>query len=186
MYALAVGYFANCGYLDAMDNEKKKALDKYLLTQTNSSYTETVKCKLAVKVEVDFDGKSVGEIELYDRFNKPIVTTIPFSVEGIKQPTIIMALTDCYKFVDSGNVKVIKDKKNQVVSDDKAPTFNVKVTGEEFEQVFENVNDNINVVLKNEEAKKSYNVVIDPAEKDENVDNGEYATGTIKFSITGE
>ena len=56
--------------------------------------------------------------------------TIPFTVEGISSPKIVMEIDDsCYKYAGSGNIKVITLKDNSKVDDGQAPQFNVKVSG---------------------------------------------------------
>lgn len=176
--ALAIGCLGNYGISEAMQSYED-------ILKANT-FEQKLNCKLAVKVKIDFKGEK-KEFSLYDGNNVPQTNTIDFSVEGVKSPKIIMELADCYKFIDSGNVKVIKTSKNENIDENKAPQFNVKVTGPEgLDNAFEDDSTKILAYLLPSDESKEYHIVITPNAVEKNTILTEFLTGTIKFSIIGE
>ena len=127
-----------------------------------------------------------------DTDNKPDPQTIPFTVEGISSPKIVMEIDDsCYKYAGSGNIKAITLKDNSKVDDGQAPQFNVKVSGgsEGLDNAIDSEVDpgkKYELELDDTRDKQSYNITITAKDIDSSTVLKEYKVGTIKFSVAGE
>lgn len=182
---MAIGCLGNYGSLEASD------ITTAIASQPTS--TQTVKCSLRVKIKVEFPNGKTGGFSLYkDTDNKPDPQTIPFTVEGISSPKIVMEIDDsCYKYAGSGNIKVITLKDNSKVDDGQAPQFNVKVSGgsEGLDNAIDSEVDpgkKYELELDDTRDKQSYNITITAKDIDSSTVLKEYKVGTIKFSVAGE
>lgn len=175
--ALAVGCLGNYSSSEAMQS--------YNDILKSKSCEQKLSCKLEVKVKVDFQGAG-GEFALFDAENNPQEKKIPFTVEGVSGPKIVMELDDCFKFSGEGTVKVLKTSGGELVDEAKAPVFTISVVGTDFDELFQDASGKKEVELTDKKEKLTYNIVITPSEITNDTLLGQYKTGSLKFSIISE
>lgn len=180
--ALAIGCICGYGYVEGTE-APLPTRGPLLHTALAKNFEQKLVCKLNAKVTVDFMGEQ-EEIKLFNEQNEPQSKAIPFKVEGIFDAKLKVEFVedgDTFQ-MQNGVVTITKLSDNTVVGDN-GVKFKLSVVndgGDPFDEVF---TPEKTIELANDTT--NYKIVIAPEDIKENTILGEYHSGTLKFSITG-
>ena len=182
--AITLGYLGS--YECARGADAPKTIGSAM---ASNSCQHAIKCKLEVKLRVTFGGKQ-DTFNLFDSNRNGVTNSFDFTTEGEQNPVLkmeVVAADPGFAWDQTSDSVKITKLKDGTPCEEAPISFKVHVKGEGINSDMESETPTTaSVKLSKTPAQKKYTVSITPKAVTDQTKLGEYASGTLKFSLASE